>query len=204
MIPDPDLKALVIDARRSGQSYAAIAKAAGISHMTVKRWCDRAEIPQPRQRAIAQRAARIAEQAAVDAGSTALAGQPLPNDATSIEHTRRWLAECYARVEAMKNDPAGPNWNVITKAMRDAVEIAKLLTRQEKTESSDPSVLHISVSEVIAARERVEAIVEADESRGPLRCADCGRALSVAWGAESAAQPDERHSVTTDTRNGEG
>jgi DNA invertase Pin-like site-specific DNA recombinase len=166
-------KAAVIEAHAKGGSTREIAKAAGVSHMTVSRWIKDADVAP----AVAARAAALAANVATEPDAT-------DSDADFPEHTPEMLR--YQIAEARKRTKASERAGDYKSSTQNAKLVADLtntLLRAERGETEDADVLKISRREIDQAMARVSARVRAIVER-PMLCAHCSRKLSVEFGTK--------------------
>jgi AcrR family transcriptional regulator len=169
-----EYKAAVIEAHAKGATTREIAKAVGVSHMTVARWIKDADV----KPTIAARAAKI-EAAAADAPDVP-ADVVLPERAP--EKLRVQIDHAWAMVEVAKR--AG-DYKSSAQFSKLAAELTNSLLRAERGEVEDADAIRISRREIDEKRAEIMATVKAICDR-PLLCAQCSRQLSVDYGTGAA------------------
>lgn len=164
--PDPDLVEAALELTRAGTPASEIAEILNVPKATVTRWA---------------RAAKGSAAAAVPAHMAPPEAPDMPPiDPTDLlGSVRALLVDQHRQMGELRNaaNPRGAQ-----AAAANMAKVALLLKQLEGAERADAETLHIGRAGIEAAmrgvRERVAAIL----GRGELRCADCGRALSVKWG----------------------
>jgi transposase len=178
----PELFEIVVDAIKSGTPLREIAKRAGISHQTAKRWAEEAGVlPTKEQHDAAARARALVERSQ----RTAAPEEPEPDDeeidtdsADLRPLARRLLKKTLKIVASAEREG---NYTAAQRALRDAsASITPLIARLEKLYGDDDSVIRIPRADVerlmLGMRDRAAAICDR-----PLLCAACSRELSIAW-----------------------
>jgi hypothetical protein len=177
---DPRVRELAVQAVREGgtlREVAALCAKAGtkVTAMTVKRWADEAG-------PLAHMAAP-----ADDAEIEDLPTDPLE----ALIAMRNMYLRDSARARAAGHHAAAAS------ATSSVTKLSLLIARVEKERRSSGDGVTFTAAEVAAARESVDARLEALRAR-PLLCAECGRALSIEWG-DGAKVADGGHGDHTDT-----
>ena len=185
--PDPDLVAETLKLLAAGVSLADAAEVAGVSASAVRKW------------------AHARKKAALDAGlASARRGEikpmgdfakyvdsspppahmapPAPVEAVEVGDD---LAAGFRGImnRALKRSAAAEaagNFSAAQKDSRDAVATAAIIARVEK--QSAPGSISVTAAQFAASEADLDARLAALAEREGLRCADCNRALSVAWG----------------------
>lgn len=173
--PDPELVALVLEAVRAGGSCREVAVEAGISQMTVQRWAKAAGVKAAEPTPEHMRPAEPEPEA-----PDLVQGE---GNAATLAFTRAMQANL---LRMSRTAEKSGNFASAQKAARDAAGLAAVIARLELGASADSDVLRISRNELRTAEATIEARLQALADRGPIRCADCARALSVLWGTGPA------------------
>lgn len=186
--PDPDAVAFAAERRKAGLSLPAIAeemKAIGhpVTAMTISRWLADPSAPKeprgPRRKAAAQRP-RQALSDRKPPSSPPGAPDTAPDDAlgSTLDTLRRMLASTLKEAESARV----LNPKLSQQLGRDAANMANTIARLEKGAEDDSDVLRVTRKEIDEAAAGLLERIQAMCSRGPLRCAECNRALSVDLG----------------------
>jgi hypothetical protein len=195
---EPEAVAYAINAVKAGRSYREVAEELAelrvqVSHMTVKRWVERADAPAVVPPAPAPEAARLPPAPAVNPELAArLKAQreraaeapppppPAEDDApfdfeASVQQMIR-EARAEAQQHAQASNPRGQQ-----AALRRAAELMKLLGQSEKRKPADPDLLVFSKTEIEQAFGEMTELLSNLCAR-PVMCSECSRALSIKFG----------------------
>lgn len=162
------VKAAVIELHAQGGTTREIARAVGVSHMTVARYIRDADVKPT-----------IAARAAALAASAPESGAPddgLPHEPP--EMIRRQIAE--ARKRSAAAERAGDYKSATQNATLEA-DLTNTLLRAERGKADDADVLRISRREIDETMAQVRARIKSIVDR-PLLCEHCSRQLSMDFG----------------------
>lgn len=185
--PDPALIECVRVAIEGGGSLAEVAELAGVSKSTVAKWC--------KQHGFAPRTVAPPRLKAAIAAS---AGSPPPPDAPPVAELDWSDDDLLANAKQIQKQLMAAavearnvgNFTAAQRAMRDASNQSAVIARLEALHREGSDVLHVSRSEIDAARARNRANLKRLLDR-PLLCAQCGRALSAEMAGVGEEKPKE-------------
>lgn len=176
--PDPELVAETLALVAVGVSLRDAAQTAGVSEGAVRQWIKKGKrLP----------SGTVAPPAFPSA-------PPIPDHMappTPAEPAVEVGNDMVAGVRAMMNRAlqrsaaaeAAGNFSSAQRDSRDAAAMATVLARLTRSEAEDRDVIRVTAVDIAAADADLTARLAAHIERGGvLRCADCSRALSVAWG----------------------
>jgi len=173
--PDPKLIELVLSAVRSGVAQAEVARQCGVSKGSVSAWVKRYGGGEVVSRLT------VPEVAPPVANAPRALAEPAEPDAIDDGSTDP-IARCEAMQTRMLRSAAASesigNMTAAQRSMRDASNMAVVITRLRRDAAGDREVLHISQAEIAEGKRSVREKIKALVAR-PLLCAHCGRALSV-------------------------
>lgn len=160
-----------------GGSLADCARELGVSRSTVKRWAD-----ELRAEALAKPAPSIP--AAGPPTREPLPPLPVGGDPLALNTAlqARLLAQAQEAAES-------GNMNAASSLAGHASKLAPVIARLESTRVDERDVIRLSRADIDAGVAEVLEVFRAYAARGPLRCADCGRALAVRLGTATNADP---------------
>lgn len=169
--PDAETLAVVAGALADGISVRDMARTLGVTKMTISRWMRAyAETPAGRAAAFVKRKA---------APPPAPEASPEGEDDEPFLATLQRLMRGYTR--RMRECEAIGDTTTAQKIGRDAEALARTIARVQKGDAANADTFSIPRADIDATmdalRERVKAILDR-----ALLCAECSRALSVAWG----------------------
>jgi hypothetical protein len=113
------------------------------------------------------------------------------DDAPAIEQARYLMRE--AR-EALRAANTMGDSQLAQRQTRNAAFLMNVLARLERDEDANAGGFHITAEEVARTEATIDSRIKALSERlvpgpaapGGIRCTDCGRALSIAWGTDAA------------------
>jgi len=186
--PDPEIVKLALEAVRSGQAQAEVARLAEVSEGTIARWIKvygasaPAVVPSPAAPPRMQE-----EQRAMPLAEVNTLVQPIEEDQGVSEIDK--LRQTRRSLEAMAGEAREVgSYSTAAKLMRDAAGLAPVISRLLKAEAEADDVLRISRKDIALARIS-QRDKEAQILSRPLLCAQCSRALSVAFVQGSEPDP---------------
>ena len=186
--PDPELVGAALELLAAGVSFAEAGATLGVTGAAVHRWkrlADAGEIDhRPPGSAVAPSIAPALDHMAPPAPPA-----PAISIGTDLASDTRALVNDMLR-RAVDYEAAG-NMTAAQRQRRDAATIMPVLARLEREHREDSDVVRISRAEAKAIDDNLRERIAATLNR-PILCAHCSRALSVRWGTEGLAEPDDR------------
>jgi transcriptional regulator with XRE-family HTH domain len=165
-------KAEALALKRTGMSYADVAKRVGCSRSAVQTW-------ERRERMALETPAVAAPVVPPSGGPPDEPPEPprdvLPADADALTRAKHLQAKLFAQAEAAERDG---NHTASTRALTQAGSQALLIARLEKGLRQDGDVVTLQRSEVAAAQQSLTDRL-AVLATVRLTCPDCGRDLRV-------------------------
>ena len=175
--PDPEVVTAALELVHGGMSYRDAAEVIGVTEGAIRRWAKLAP-PSVTPPAVVTLPAHMAPQP-VTPLSDLDTGNLLGVVEALIRDQQVLIAEARANGQARA---AGQGAATIAK-------LAILLKQAKELQGDDADTLKIPRAELLVAEATIDARIEALAARGPIRCAECSRALSVQWAIATDADP---------------
>lgn len=174
--PDPAIVAAALELVDADCSHADAAEAAGVTAGTIRQWLKRRRVA-PAPVAVPDHMAPAPDVPVVPLTFT-----------DPIALVRQLIAEQHA---AIQTDRGSGNTRGAASNAATLERLVKSLKQMEAHAVADADKIVISTAELAQAEAMIEARIAALAVRGPIRCAECSRELSVAWGTEGLAAPSD-------------